>query len=93
MKNIVASVLALALLSGCAPAPIAPTVAAPTTTAPTTIAPVKHKPRIMQGRYSAGEVVTSDGNVWAYSDPERLDGDPVYVVLDDSGPQTMYRMM
>lgn len=84
--------LATLLLTGCGKdeSNLVPIATAPTTavtiSAPTEPVAVEHTRRVMQGRYYAyGEVITSDGNEWDYTDSERLDGDPVYAVLDDNG--------
>jgi hypothetical protein len=101
-KIITVCLLATTLLTGCAQeepqlvpikaAPVEAASADTTTIASAPTAPVEHTRRVMQGRYYAyGEVITSDGNEWSYEDPERLDGDPVYAVLDDNGtPEYIY---
>lgn len=95
-KIITACLLATTLFTGCAQEEprLVPIKAAPVeaTTASAPAVSVEHTRRVMQGRYYAyGEVITSDGNEWGYTDPERLDGDPVYAVLDDNGtPEYIY---
>ena len=97
MKKIITTcLLATTLLTGCAQEEprLVPIKATPVeaTTASAPAVSVEHTRRVMQGRYYAyGEVITSDGNEWGYTDPERLDGDPVYAVLDDNGtPEYIY---
>ena len=59
-------------------------------------APVEAKRYMTTGRYyDNGSVITKDGNVWGYqteiiSDKESYDNEPVYVVFDDNGTETIY---
>lgn len=58
---------------------------------------VEHARYMVQGRYYAcGELITNDGNVWAYSqdiisDMESYDNQPVFAIFDDNGtPDNIY---
>jgi hypothetical protein len=59
-------------------------------------ATVETKQYITTGRYYAnGSVITKDGNVWDYqtdtiSDKPAYDNEPVHVVFDDNGTETIY---
>lgn len=83
MKNkiILALVGATMLLSGCAKEPQT----------------VENTTYITAGRYyTCGEVITSDGNVWGYSqdiisEAPSYDDEPIYALFDDNGtPNNIY---
>lgn len=52
---------------------------------------VEHTASIVSGRYyTNGELITSDGNIWGYSqdiisEEPAYDNEPVYAVIDDNG--------
>lgn len=86
MKNkiILALVGATMLLSGC-------------TKEPQVIAEVENTTYITAGRYyTCGEVITSDGNIWGYSqdiisEAPSYDDEPIYALFDDNGtPDSIY---
>lgn len=86
MKNkiILALVGATMLLSGC-------------TKEPQVIAEVESTTYITAGRYyTCGEIITSDGNVWDYSqdtisEAPSYDDEPIYALFDDNGtPNNIY---
>lgn len=83
-KIILALVGATMLLSGC-------------TKEPQIIAETKPTTYITAGRYyTCGEVITSDGNVWGYSqdiisEAPSYDDEPIYALFDDNGtPDNIY---
>lgn len=59
-------------------------------------APVETKRYMTTGRYyDNGSVITKDGNVWDYqtetiSDKPAYDSEPVYIVFNDNGTETIY---
>lgn len=58
--------------------------------------PINHEQYMTVGRYYVnGSVITHDGNVWDYqtetiSDKPSYDNEPVHVVFDDNGTETIY---
>lgn len=81
--RIIASLLALCCLTGCA--------------STATETEIEHATYMAQGRYyTCGEVVTADGNVWGYtqdiiSEMESYDNQPVFALFDDNGtPENIY---
>ena len=81
--RIIASLLALCCLTGCA--------------STATETEIEHATYMAQGRYyTCGEVVTIDGNVWGYtqdiiSEMESYDNQPVFALFDDNGtPENIY---
>lgn len=58
---------------------------------------VTHTSYIVSGRYyTSGEVITSDGNIWGYSqdtisERESYDNEPIFALFDDNGtPDNIY---
>ena len=80
MKKLIATVLASLCLAGCGQS-----------------VNTEHAVYMMPGHYYVvGEVITEDGNIWAYSqdiigDEPSYDNKPVYVLLYDAGtPNNIY---
>ena len=81
--KVVATLLALCCLTGCATREMKPEP--------------EHSTYMVQGRYyTNGEVITQDGNVWGYdqaiiSEMESYDNEPVFALFDDNGtPDNIY---
>ena len=93
MKKAVAILAIAMLLTGCKNQ----SEPMPTETEPVTEPTVTHTSYIVSGRYyTSGEVITSDGNIWGYSqdiisEKESYDNEPVFAVFDDNGtPDNIY---
>lgn len=81
--KLIITMLALCFLTGCSSA--------------ATETEIEHTTYTAQGRYyTCGEVVTTDGNVWGYtqdiiSEMESYDHQPVFALFDDNGtPDNIY---
>lgn len=93
MKKAIALLAIAMLLTGCQKQTTVEHEPVPTETEPV----VTHTSYIVSGRYyTSGEVITSDGNIWGYSqdiisEKESYDNEPVFAVFDDNGtPDDIY---